>query len=276
MGLFGTIGNFLGGGKTSTGYTSKYTPKYEEGARKSVMKRAGARVTGQDSNGNDIYDFSGTSNPVTAGNQGYDMSNLDTAISGFKGPSSYTPSSYTASKFDFASKPDEYYNTEYEIGASDVRREGAGQLQKMQEALGPRRAGLLLKAGSNSQRTISENLAKMRAGLSQEAMREKSDLDVKQQIAQAGENFNAADFNDSQQKYVAEDKFRRNQGLFDAAKGKVGLQSDVTERERAYQDKAMEYLMDMFYKTAGLQGQAADRKNEGRGQNLSFISSLAK
>lgn len=268
MGLFGGIKNMLFGGGGSKGYTSRYTPQYETGARSGVMNRAGARVTGKDAKGNDVYDFSGVGQPVSAGNQGYDFSNLDKAISGFSGASSYTPKNYTAANFE--GLPEEYYQAAYEGGATDVRREGAGQLEKLRETIGPQRAGLLLKAGQGSQRSIAENLAKMRSGLGQEQMRQKKDL----ALAQAEENYRAAGFNDEQARFKAQDELQRTQGLSEASQGKLGLQSRATENERAYQDQALQYLLDMFYKSAGLQGQAADRKNQTRGQDLEFISSL--
>lgn len=270
MGLFGGLKNLVFGGGASTGYVSPYTKEYDSGARTALMNRLGATKNGN------TYDFSNVGKQITAGDQGYDFSNLDAAISSLKSPSSYSPKNYTAAKFDFASLPDQYYNSLYESGASDVRRENAGQLDKLRETIGPQRAGLLLKASQNSQRDTLENLAKMRAGLSQEQMREKTDLGTKQQLAQAEENFKAAGFNDEQARYKAQDLLSRSQALSSASQGKLGLQQSATQNERAYQDQSLQYLMDMLYKNASLSGQAADRKNQVRGQEMSFLGDAAK
>lgn len=273
MGLLSGIGNALFG-KPAKGYQSPYTKTYEDASRAGVMNRAGARATGVDKNGRTTYDFSGVGKPVTAGTQGYDFSGYDSAMGGFKNPAQFNQT-YTGKKFNFAATPKSYYDTQYELGAGDVRRENAGQLESLRETLGTRRPGLLLKAGQNSQRSAMETLAKMRAGFGAEAAKEQTNLNVQQQLANAAEAFKGYQSRADLESRRADESFRNKGALADSERNRIGLQSDVTERERAYQDQALQYLMDLFAQGANQSSANAQLKNQARGQNLGFLGGVA-
>ncbi len=254
--------------------------------------------------GADEWDFSqvGQNITPTQAMAGYRNSfkQYDEATNAMKTPSTfsqkyssgYKPTAYNASKFNYQGLPAEYGNLAYEAGAKDIRREGAGNLEKIRENVGVRRPGLLLKASEQSSRDVGETLAGLNSDIRLREMEKNTDLAVQQQKDQAEENFRAAGFSDQQakdmaaekfkeygskadlEKLSADEKFRRDTGYGDMAKNRIGLISGVTENERAYKDKAMEYLLNLFQSTIGSQNQAAQQATARRGQNMDFMSSL--
>lgn len=265
MGLFS-----FGGGSHS--YKSKNIPEYENWASSGIAKRAGIRQVENpeytawkanegkpqgapaqmDARGHYIQSFNPTSGMMQTGFQSpatkapqqysYDTSEAGAPISRESAIAPYQNDLNTLAKanagfenpyqFNYDTLQEEYGNKAFASGSRDIRRQGQGDLQKLQETVGVRRPGLLLKAGQQNQRNVAEQLAKMRTDIDLGVMNK--NVDLKSQ----------------QQKDQAEEKYRYLQGLQGGAAQKVGLESNITEQERAYKDQALNYLKDLFLGTA--------------------------
>lgn len=220
--------------------------------------------------------------------------------------SAYSPTGYNPTKFNFQAKPEEYSNQAYEMGARQIRREGQGNLEKLQETIGTRRPGLLLKAAENSQRNIGEQLGGLSSQLSIERMKEQSDLAKEQQIQQAAEDYRAAGFNDDQalqlanQKYQeaqfgeeqsrfgageggkeyeslagrernrADERFRNIESLNRTALDKIRTQSDLMSRERGYQADILNYLYNLLS-----EGKSKGGQKQGGGGFMNTLKDAA-
>lgn len=210
---------------------------YSRGSAAGIGRRVGGTFLGNDSSGNPRFDYTNidpTRTPAQA-NAPYDYSGINKAISGFSTPE--TP--YNAYNFNYSKLPEQYGNQAYESGAKDVRREGAGNLQSIQQAVGTRRPGLLMKAGQQNQRNVGENLANLNSQIRLNEMNKNTDLGVQEQQANAAEGAKAYGMN-------ADNTFRNLQALNDANKGKIATQSGITQQERDYQDKGLQQLIDMW------------------------------
>lgn len=179
-----------------------------------------------------------------------DLDLLGKANERFAAGSTYRPTAYNKTNFNYEGLPEQYGNLAYAQGSKDVRRQGAGDLQAIKNSVGVRRPGLLLKAGQKNQRDVAEQLAKMRGDIDLETMRQNVDLKTRQQQDQAAENMRAAEFGDSQSRYGSEDALRYLQGLQQGAGSKVELESNLTKQEREYQDQVIKMFMDMYFGSA--------------------------
>lgn len=351
MGLFDfvgdTIGGILGGsgGSSPSGYTSPYTGEYESGTRSGIYNRLGAKRKAKtdasgnpikDDQGNPVYEYDTTNiaKPVSTSEakSGYSFGGYDKAANNLgkkfnfsqEYTSGYNPTSFTSgysrttldpTKFNYETLPKEYGDLAYNSGAKDIRREGQGQLEKLQETVGVRRPGLLLKASEGVQRGTRESLADLGSKIRLSEMEQGTNLKVQQQKDQAEENYKKAGFDDQTAKTLADEKYKeasfgdtqaqfkagegakeyesraakekaqadenlsRDKAGVDAAGNKINLEADVTESERNYKDKALEYLMDLFKSTAGLSADEASRATSAatarRGQNLGLLGDVA-
>lgn len=281
------IGSALFGGGSSPNI--KYKPDSLEhdlgqGALRSQLgNRTGAKLKGYKSYkiGNKTirvpdYDWSDTGKQVTmaSATSPYDFGGIDSAISGLKaGPTKITDT-YNPTTFSFANNDliDKSTANQYALGSGDVRREGQGQLEKLRESVGPRRPGLLMKAGQDSNRSVGETLAKLRMGLDTEALGQKLNLGKDQQLAQAGENFNAAGFNRDTNRYNNDTSMNWLNSLAELSGNKIGLQGNITESERNYQDKGLDYIQNLY--STLLQGRRGAGSSK-KGGVLGSIGGLA-
>lgn len=283
-----------GGGDNDKGF-------YQGAAKAGLANRAGIRQ-----NADGSYDYSQVGKPITGAagiakaTSGYDYSPVNEAISGYRRPSlftqtyssSYAPKTYNPYSFNFSRLPSEYGDMAYEQGAKDVRREGAGNLEKMRETVGPRRIGLLSKMSESNGRNVGEQLARLNSDIRLNQMNRNIDLGRAEQEAQAGENLRAAQFGEDQSRFGAGESYKGYQsradleraneenrlknlaGLSETGFNKISSQSGLVENERNYEDQALQYLMNMFNNTAGLNQGAAQLDAQKRGQNLGFLGSI--
>jgi hypothetical protein len=299
MGLFDSIGSMFGGDSPS-GYSSQYTPEYEGTLRTGIYNRLGAKPK-LDANGKPTgqWDTSGVGESVTPkqAQEGYSMGAYNDAVdkagksdlsATYK--SGYTPTNYNAFSFNYQTAPDKYFGQAYEQGAKGIRREQAGNLQQVQEQVGVRRPGLLLKASQDAQRGGSERMADLRNQLMLEKMRQGVTLSQQQQQDQAGENLKAATFGEQGKQFLAGEKGKeyasefekqkaqasQNNQFADIARMRIGTEQGLTESERNYRDRALEYLQQLFNTNVGSQNQAANIASQNRGQDLNFLGSMMK
>lgn len=264
--------------KGPKGYKSKNAPYYEFGAYQGLGNRAGARMY-KDKDGNIQYDFSDSFSPVGGksgmrkATQGFDLSGINQAISGFKKPTRMGQT-YKPSVFNFQSLPKEYGASAYQAQAGNIRREGAGQLQKAQEAVGVRRPGLLMKMAEDFDRQQGERLAGADADINRYVMDKGVDLGVQQQLENAAEGFRGYQSRADLEQRNADEKYRFLQGLLGAGQAKVGTQSQLLENERAYQDAPLQYLMQLFGNAAGINNQSAQIAAQNRASTLGFLGGL--
>lgn len=232
---------FTGGGEKGFKAEGAADRKYNNASMFGIGNRLGARDTGmRGSKDAPIYDFSGVGQSVGKGQaiQDYDFSGLDQAAGTFKNPSLFGQG-YNPYQFNFAGLPKQYADEQYAAGSKNVRREGTANLKQLQESIGPRNKALLFKSAQNSQRDTLERLAQLNSGIRSSMMEKQADFGRAQQQAQAGENFNIA-------KTGSDENYRNAQSLADTSAQKIGFESDITQRERDYQDKALQYLLDMY------------------------------
>ena len=230
----------------------------------------------------------GGSKGIKTATSGYDLSPLDEAISGFRNPGklkeTYRASSYNPYQFNYGSLPDEYTKLAYTSGASDINRAGQDSLTKLRESIGTRRPGLLLKAGEDVSRGTNSDLAKLNTNLQLERMKQNLDLARQQQTAQAAENYLGTKFGAEEQHKGYESRsalekgnldqvFRYLQALGGAGKDKIGVQSGLLEKERDYQDRALDNIMKMYGYASG-QANAAAGAGGGGADPLSGLLGL--
>jgi len=299
------VGHLFAGGGGPQAATDPNLGAYQQAAYQGIANRLGAKK-GADG----TYDFSGTNNPVygqerngsySVGNQSYDMSPMNKAIAGFSSPtrlsqtytSAYNPTAYKASLFDYKGLPEQYYNDAYAAGSKNVRREGQGALEKLREATGTRRPGLLAREGEANQRATGESLANLSSQLGLERMRQGTDLGVKQQQDQAAENLRAAQFGEGQaqfgagegykgyqsrsdlEKSNADNAFRNLQALNEAGQNKLVTQGNLLQNERAYQGEGLDALLKLLGGAQGTQNTAAQAAEERRKNTLGFLGTGA-
>ena len=244
------------------------------------------------------YDFSQTGLPIEGeqgvrySTRGYDLSPFDEAIAGYRNPArltqTYSGASYDPYQFNFGQLPEEYSQRAYQAGAKDINKAGRDKLTQIQETIGTRRPGLLKKASEESARGTNKNLLDLNNQVQLEKMRQNLDLGKLQQIQQAGENLNAANFNAGEgyrgyqsrsdlEKSNADSAFKNLQALSQTGGAKVGAQSGLVGSEREYQDKALQYLMGLYGTATGQANQAAalaNQRNQSAFGNLLGLGGL--
>ena len=292
-------------GKKPKGYKSPNLGSYEEGVHRGIGSRAGARAY-TDDKGRTQYDYTNAFKPIQGrggvrrATRGFDFSPMNEAIQGFRQPGRFSQvyrprgmrQSYRGRNFNFRGLPSEYGRSAYQAQAKNLRREGAGQLEQLREAMGTRRPGMLMKAGENLDRQLGERLASADADIQRYVMDKGVDLGVQEQMAGADEAFkqyqSLADLESrrADQDYRAyesranrearnmDQAFRYLQALYDAGRSKVGLESGLLEADRAYADKALDYLMRAYEGAVGTQNQAAQIDAQNRAATLGMIGSL--
>ncbi len=317
MGLFGKIGGMLGiggGKKKDVGYASKDVPEYEGKLKEKVYGRLEGKgpTVAEAKKG---YSFGGIDEAM---GKAREPSKLKETYKSSYSPSSYSssyaPKAYGKTSFDFKSLPQEYTDRAYQSGAKSIQRRGADELTMLKEAAGTRRPGKLLKAGLAKDRDVGERLAGLRSDLEQQKVAKETELAVNEQVQQAAENYRAAGFSDDQARRMADEKrsdFEAAEDIkrFDVGeKGKefasrsdlekakaaedmdklrlfsgmagekLGRETDITGRERDYQDRAIDMLSSLFGTTASLKSGAAQagaqQKSSGIGQTFGFLRDL--
>lgn len=225
-----------------------------------------------------VYDYSKTFQPITktAANSEYDYSPINSAMESYKKPSLFKET-YNPYQFNFADqgKLNEYVANQYNLGAADIRREGKGNLTQLQQSIGTRRPGLLMKAGAQSSRDVGEQLAKMNMALRGEALNRGIDLNRDQQQSQAGENLRGYQSRADLERANADEMFRSAQALESAGQNKIKTEAQITQTEKENQAKKLEDLMN-YYLTLIQSRRAAQSKNDtGRGGVLGKIAGAA-
>lgn len=295
MGFLGglkKIGSSLFGGGGTKGYQPQYLAGNEMAAQQGLGNRLGATRTanskykpGSTKPGEGMYnyDYSNTGKKVygsesggnyNVGGQSYDMSAINDAISGYRNPTQST-AKYDPYQFNFQDRPQQYFDQAFEQGAKGIRREGAGNLQQIQSAIGTRRPGLLLKSAQQNARDVGEQEATLRSSLGQEQMRLGSELGRDQQMAQAGENQGAAGFNRDVERGNMDQVFRYLQGLQGAGESKLSAQSSALGEERGYEDQAMQYLLQLIQGDKGAANTGASVNQNRQSGIIGNVSKIA-
>jgi hypothetical protein len=235
---------FFGGGGPKYSDASKQTGV---GSIWGLGNRAGAKYTG-DVKGLPHYDYSQSFKPVGMqdATKGYDFKPMDEAIKGFRKPSLFKEA-YNPFQFNYNDPTtlNQYADNQYALGSKDIRREGQGQLTQAKEAIGVRRPGLLMKAAEANNRNTGEQLARLNSELRGGVLSKQIDLNKAMQEGQAGEGYKGYQSRADLEKLGADERFRNLGALADTGQSKIGTQAGLTESERAYQDKALQYLMEM-------------------------------
>lgn len=235
-------GSFLFGGKPQFMHESKFEEDYKKGAKEGIASRLGAKPLGGGQ-----YDWSGVGAPVGKKEAiaGYDFSPMSESIETFKKPTLFSQK-YNPYQFSFQSLPEQYAREQYDLGSRDIRREGQSSLRQMQEALGPRNRGLLLKAAQGSQRGMMEQLGGLNLGIRGKMMEEKARMAKEQQLAQAGENLAAFGAEKDVAAMNADERYRYAEALAATGDQRLAREMAITQSERDYRDRGLEYLLDMY------------------------------
>lgn len=240
------------------GYTPKSTGQLESSSLTGIGNRAGATKKADGS-----YDFSNSFKPITGAEgiakstAGYNFDPINQAIQGYQKPRSL-------SRVNFQNLPKQFGDVAYENMARDARAQNAGDLTKLNEQVGTRRPGLLLKAGQDSQRELQKNLAQGRQNIEQEIMSKNIDLNREEQLTNA----------DLQKAETMLD-LDRLKGLGGLGSGLIDQQSGLMQNERGYEDANLDRLIDAWAKAGGFSNQAAGIQSQNRGQTLDFMGKLA-
>lgn len=275
MGFFGDL--FGGGG--DNGYDPLHPEDYDNLSYERIKQRLGA-------NSNPVTGAEG----VKAATQGYDFSPMNKAVKDLSSTptltQTYKGSTYKPSQFNFAQLPEQYAQTAYASGSQPIKRQGQDNLQMLGERMGSRRPGLFAKVAQQNQRETNTNLGNLNNQIQLEKIRQNVDLGRAQQEAQAGENLNAAGFNADQsyrgyqsrsdlEKSNSANKLSYANALGGMGQNVIGTKSGLVENERNYQDKALEYLMNLFSTSVSGANQAGQLMNQKRGQTLDFMGKMA-
>lgn len=246
---------FSGGPK---GYRPGFTGQAGQGAWQGVAGRAGATKdpkTGQ-------YDFSKSFNQIK-GPEGIKQSKAGYSWDPVQKATEGLGQRRSLGRVNFGSLPQKYGQLAYERGAKNIRREGTGQLTQLQEAMGTRRPGLLAKAAQDSQRATREELAGLGSDIERDIMQQELDLDVKEQIA-----------NLDQQRAEEIMDLDRLGALSNVGFDTIRTESGLLGQERAYQDQALDYLMNIWQQAMGADRAADQLEAQNRASTLGFLSSL--
>jgi len=225
----------------------------------------------------------------------------------------YQAANYNPYQFNFQGLPAQYSNQQYQLGSQGINNATRGNIAQAQEAIGVRRPGLLLKASQNAQRDAGQQLANMRTQYGINQANQNAEYGKAQQLAQAGENQFGANFNANQaqnayqsqadlakfheaqgqfgagegykgyqsrsdlEKNNAENAYRNNVALNESAQNKINSQQDVLSGEREYQDKALQYLAQLYGNQVGAQNNAAQANNaQSQQKRTNVLGTAAK
>ena len=231
----------------------------------SISSRNNAGNSGDPSQGN--YNLSQIGSPlggkagIDVATSGYNFNPQNQAISGL----SKMAGNYNPYQFNFQNLPEQYTKEAYQQGASDIAKQGANTTGQLQESIGTRRPGLLMKAAEDTQRGTNQNLNQLRTSLDLNRINQNVETQKAQQQAQAQENQGAQNINSG-----------TLQNLFNAGQGLVGTQSGLLQNERGYQDQALQFLMDMYKSATGQANQAAQIGNQAQNSSMNMIGGLAQ
>ena len=257
------------------GYKDPNLKNYAQGAYTGIANRAGATFN------NGVADFTNSFKPMAGkaavrnASEGYDFNPIKKAIAGFSS-NPQLKETYNPYKFNFATLPSQYRTTAYQAGAKGIRREGAGQLQQLQQAIGTRRPGLLFKTAADAQRRQGEQLGDLNAQLGLKEMEQGLDAGRAQQMAQADEDYRGYGSRSDLEKANEANRQANLKNLADVGQSQIATKSGLLENERAYADQALQYLLNMTQNAAGGANQAAQIASANRGQTLGFLGGLAK
>jgi len=315
---------FLFGGKKQKTYQSEHTKEYEDKLRDRIYDRldnplSGAEGVRQATSGYDLNPVNqaiqgfasnvGVPSTIAGATPAYRKAGLNIAgrrvltrtmpNQGVPPPagasnyytSSYTPQTYTPAQFNFSTLPNQYYNDAYDVGSKNIRREGAGSLEKLRESVGVRRPGLLAKLGQKSNRDTGEQLADLSTKLGLERMQEGTQLGKEQQLQQASENLRGAEFGDEQARareaslmgaakfneenraQSAAEQFRNLQAMADTTLNREGFKRGALGDERNYEDQGTQALTNLLQMM--IQSQNAGAQQSGGGGFLDLFGKIA-
>lgn len=251
----------------------------------------------------------GGQNNYNVGNQSYDMSAINNAIKGFGNApklnqtytsgyqpqkfnesysSAYQPKQYQQSQFNFQGLPQQYYDLAYGAGSKDVRREGAGNIEQLQQAVGPRRLGTLAKSVESAQRATGERLADLSSNLGLERMRQGVDLNREEQMARADESRFGQQFGEDQERQKAMEalrgydsrmnlaKFGDDQSRFKSGEDLKGYQSraDLEKNNASLARDYLQSLGDMGLKRTSMESELLGNERDYQDKALDYLNSM--
>ncbi len=249
---------------TKLGGSSGFQRDTGAGAGFGLGRSMGGTLKGYDGEGQPIFDYSQSFKPKTKAESvgQFDLSGMDQAISGYRNPGTLTQSyksgaNFNPYQFNFSGDVNKLADEQYGLGSKDIRREGAGSLEKLRETTGTRRPGLLSKLGEDSQRGMLENLGTLRGNLNVNAMNQSLDLNKAQQLAQAAENTNSEQnrAGEGYKEYASrsdleksnlDNVFKNLGALSDTSGKKAGMESDIYERDRSNEMAKIQQLLDAY------------------------------
>lgn len=237
------LGSFFFGSKKPK--VSDIERESAQGGLYGIGGLAGATQTGTNKNGMPDFDWSkafSKIDPSQAASKYQGFGEMDKASSMYSRPGLFTQT-YNPAQFNFASLPDQYFQSAYDQGAKNIRREGAGNLTQMQRSLGPRNQGLLFKAAKDAGRQQQESLADLSGKLGLQKMEQGVQLGKEQQLAQAGEGYKGYQSRADLEAKTAQDQLARAAGLQSVGQGKLAGSLDATNAERDYMMKLVDMLI---------------------------------
>ena len=309
----GFLKNLLGGGNKAKGYQSDNVGQYEKDAYGAIKNSEINPLTGYGGvkKATTGFDF----NPINQAQAGFQYgagiftpqggggggsgaggpgSLFDNSGGFFKkkaglGPTpgspvgsfGYTPTNafkttYSPTQYNFAQLPQQYADTAYQQGAKNVRRESAGNLEQLKEAIGTRRPGLFAGAAANAQRNEGENLANLSAQTNLERLRQNVELGKQQQLEQAGENLRGAQFNLGTEQANAAERFKNLEALGGLGQNKIQTESNLLQNERGYNQQDIQNLLNLFQSAGSLTNQGASLAAQNKSSTLGSLLGLAK
>ena len=147
--------------------------------------------------------------------------------------------------------------------ARDLRSENAGNLTKLNENIGTRRPGLLMKASQDANRNLEQQLAQGRYNIERDIMDKNIQLDKDEQLSNA-----------DLQKAESEMNLDRLFKLGGLGSDLISKQAGLVGNERDYRDKALEMLLDAWKTSGGFSNEAAQIQSKNRGDTLGFFGNL--
>ena len=237
------LGSFFFGSKKPK--VSDIERESAQGGLYGIGGLAGATQTGTNKNGMPDFDWSkafSKIDPSQAASKYQGFGEMDKASSMYSRPGLFTQT-YNPAQFNFASLPDQYFQSAYDQGAKNIRRESAGDITQMQRAIGPRNQASLFKAIGNAGRRKQESLADLMFGLNSKRMEQGVELGKAQQLAQADEGYRGYQSRADLESKAAQDQLARAAGLQSVGQGKLAGSLDATNAERDYMMKLVDMLI---------------------------------
>lgn len=239
------------------GYTPKTTKGYESGLFTGIGNRAGATPDGKGG-----FDYSNSFKPiqgpsgVASSTAGYNFNPMNNAISGLQKPGKL-------SRVNFQNYAKNFGDVAYENMARDLRSENSGNLTRLNENIGTRRPGLLMKASQDANRDLEKQLAQGRYNIERDIMDKNIQLDKDEQLTNA-------DLQKSENEMNLDRLFK----LGGLGSDLVSKQSGLVQNERDYADKALEMLLEAWKTSGGFANEAAGIQSKNRGDTLGFLGSM--